>query len=44
MRYSKVYVVFHLMAAWLLVHVALSPLALAVLAGMTALDGLRGKC
>ena len=35
MRYSKVYVVFHLMAAWL-VHVALSPPVLAVLAGMTA--------
>ena len=37
------YVGSHLMAAWL-VHVALSPLVLAVLAGMTALDGLRGKC
>jgi|LakMenEpi03Aug12_release.lakeMendotaPanAssembly.Ray.scaffolds.fasta_scaffold5323994_1 hypothetical protein len=42
-RHSQVYVVFHLFATWH-VHVALSPLVLAVLAGMTVVDGLRGKC
>jgi hypothetical protein len=40
---GMVYVVFHLMAAWH-VHVALSPLVPAVRAGMTAVDGLHGKC
>jgi hypothetical protein len=42
-RYSQVYAVFHLMAAWH-VRAVLSPPVLAVLAGMTAVDGLRGKC
>jgi hypothetical protein len=35
--------VFRLIAAWH-VHVALSPQVLAGLAGMTAVDGLHGKC
>jgi hypothetical protein len=35
-RHSQVYVVFRLFATWH-VHVALSPLVLAVLAGMTVL-------
>ncbi len=42
-RYGQVSGAFQLKAAWH-VHVALSPPVLAVLAGVTAVDGLRGKC